>query len=82
MDINALVNDEEFTAKLQGAKNLEEVTEILKSCGINVTADDLKTAYTQTQEKELDEDALDTVAGGRLTIIWPIIPWIPRWLFW
>ena len=52
--LQELENDQEFAAKMEAAKNPQEVMAIMKEYGIAVPA----------ENGELDEDALDTVAGG------------------
>ncbi len=87
VDIEALVNDEEFKAKIQTAENLDEVADLLISCGIEVTADDLKAALAQLKTGELDENTLDNVAGGKwsfgalIAVLMSLSggPAMPRW---
>ncbi len=84
MDIEKLLQNEEFKAQLSAAKSLAEVVEILKSKGIETNEKELEEAYAQSQNGELGEGALEGVAGGRIFIpnpIFPIIPWIP-WFRW
>ena len=88
MDIEKLLQDEEFKAQLGAAKSLTEVVEILKAKGIETTEKELEEAYAQTQNQdgELGESALENVAGGRFSWlpILPILPLIPGpiWPIW
>ena len=52
--LQELENNEEFNAKMEAAKNPQEVMMIMKEYGIEVP----------TENGELDESALDAVAGG------------------
>ena len=65
MDIEELVNDKEFTSKLENAKDLAEIAALFQAQGFEVTEEQLK-AGLMAEDGELDETALDSVAGGGL----------------
>ena len=56
----------EMIEKAKAAKSAEELLEIAKANGIELTADEAATYFAQLnpQSGELDDDALDGVAGG------------------
>ena len=56
----------EMIEKAKAAKNAEELLEIAKAAGIEMTEDDAKTYFAQLNPKsgELSDDDLDNVAGG------------------
>lgn len=54
---------EELKAKLETVSSVEEAVEILKENGIEITAAEIEAAMNEP-EGELDETALDDVAGG------------------
>ena len=54
---------ETLKAKLAEAETLEDVAKICAEEGFDVTLDDLRAAETSHRD-ELDENALDNVAGG------------------
>jgi predicted ribosomally synthesized peptide with nif11-like leader len=58
--------NEEMIEKAKAAKSAEELLEIVKANGIELTADEAATYFAQLNPKsgELDDDALDCVAGG------------------
>lgn len=64
MKLEELMQDEEFTAKLEKAKDLDEVLAMLKEQGIELSKENLETAVRQLDESELDESSLEAVAGG------------------
>ena len=61
MNLNA-----EMIEKAKAAKTAEELYEIAKANGVEMTADEAKSYFAQLNPKsgELDDDDLDTVAGG------------------
>ena len=52
--------------KAKAAKNAEELLELAKANGMEITADEAKTYFAQLNPKsgELDDNDLDNVAGG------------------
>ena len=56
----------EMIEKAKTAKNAEELLEIAKANGVEMTADEAATYFAQLNPKsgELDDDDLDAVAGG------------------
>ena len=56
----------EMIEKAKSAKSAEELFEIAKAGGVEMTADEAATYFAQLNPKsgELDDDALDGVAGG------------------
>jgi predicted ribosomally synthesized peptide with nif11-like leader len=56
----------EMIEKAKAAKSAEELLEVAKANGIELTADEAATYFAQLNPKsgELDDDALDGVAGG------------------
>ena len=56
----------EMIEKAKAAKSAEELLEVAKAGGVELTADEAATYFAQLNPKsgELDDDALDGVAGG------------------
>ena len=56
----------EMIEKAKVAKSAEELLELAKANGVEMTADEAKTYFAQLNPKsgELDDDDLDAVAGG------------------
>ena len=56
----------EMIEKAKAAKSAEELLEVAKAGGVELTADEAATYFAQLnpQSGELDDDALDGVAGG------------------
>ena len=56
----------EMIEKAKAAKSAEELLELAKANGVEMTADEAKTYFAQLNPKsgELDDDDLDAVAGG------------------
>ena len=56
----------EMIEKAKAAKSAEELLEVAKAGGIEMTADEAATYFAQLNPKsgELDDDDLDAVAGG------------------
>lgn len=79
MDIEKLLQNEEFKAQLENAKDFKEAAEIYNAYGIDVTEEELKEIIARNESGELGEEALEDVAGG--TVLWG--PWrplpFPRW---
>lgn len=63
MDYEKLMQDEAFVKRVSGAADFGEVSKILREYGVEATEEDLKAAAAGGQA-ELDEAALDNVAGG------------------
>lgn len=61
--IEGLSQDETFMEQLEQAASNEEVCELFKSKGLEVTVEDVEEAKNA---KELDESDLDNVSGGFL----------------
>ena len=60
-----LMNNKDFTDALSKCTTPEETSEFLETYGISITAEELVKAAEMIGEKEeLDEAALDNVAGG------------------
>ena len=74
MSVEELMRNEAFLAKLSDAANMAEVQEIFAKEGVAVTEDQLL-KYTLPEGGELDEDALEGVAGGSV-IFSPFINWL------
>ena len=67
MNIEHLMNNEEFKAKLSAAENTAEMAEVFASYGVEVSEEELKEAMAPVaagEGGELSEDALDMVSGG------------------
>ena len=75
MDLETLMQNEEFNARMEACKTVEEAAEIMREYGLEVTAEQLKAAMAAQSNGELGEEALENVAGG---IIRPWLPWFPR----
>ena len=56
----------EMIEKAKGAKSAEELLELAKANGVEMTEDEAKTYFAQLSPKcgELDDDELDEVSGG------------------
>ena len=88
MDPKQLLNDNAFKEQLANAKSYDEVIELFKAKGIEVTEEMLKAAEAESaSDGELNEAALEGVAGGAswkdwLKYLWPPRPRLPhggRW---
>ena len=57
----------EMIERAKAAKNAEELLELAKANGMEITADEAATYFAQLNPKsgELDDDDLDAVAGGK-----------------
>ncbi len=76
MTIDELLKDKEFADAVDAAESEEELIKVFRTKGIEL---DETTIHTlMTEEGELNEEALDNVAGGRLLMPNPIMPFIPR----
>lgn len=65
--LQELENDREFAAKMEEAKNPQDVMAIMKEYGIEMTA----------ENGEMSEDALDNIAGGGKLWDW-FMSWFDR----
>ena len=56
----------EMIEKAKKAKSAEELLDLAKACGVEMTADEAATYFAQLNPKsgELNDDDLDAVAGG------------------
>ena len=54
----------EMIEKAKVAKSADELLEIAKQSGVEMTAEEANECYTQITSCELDDDLLDGVAGG------------------
>ena len=65
--VQALMQNEEFKAKLANADSLDEMASYFQNEGIQVTGAELEAAYNCAKEDdELSEESLENVAGGGL----------------
>lgn len=82
-NLNPLENPE-LLAELKNAQSMEDAAAICQRYSIPVTAQELAAAQEEAEEEndEMNEAALDHVAGGRISIwrFWPPrFPWpLPR----
>lgn len=68
--VQKLMEDEQFKVKLANAQDLDEMAALFQSEGIQVTGSDLEAAAMMSQDdEELDEEKLESVAGGLAPII-------------
>lgn len=78
----ALYEDEEFTAKVAACQNVQQMAELFAQEGLPVTPEVLEAVLAKANEEgEMDEEDLDSVAGGIwLPFLFPFpIPFpIPR----
>jgi predicted ribosomally synthesized peptide with nif11-like leader len=61
----ALESDKLLEAKMRAAKSLDDVVSIAAQHGHAVTLEDLKTTAANLKERELSDDELDGVSGGK-----------------
>ena len=54
--------------KLKEAKSAEELVEIAKANGAEITTEDAQKLFSQISGSELSEDDLEKIAGGRFHI--------------
>ena len=87
--LDELMRNEAVAEKLENAKSVQEAVELLRAEGIAITDEQMKMAEALAQGDELDEAALESVAGG---FIMPWNPWrnrgnnkknkkLPWWVF-
>ncbi len=76
MDLETLMQNEEFNSRMEACGTVEEAAEIMRQYGLEVTAEQLRAALAAAKEGELDENNLEDVAGGvyRPFMPTPIIP--------
>ena len=63
MKIEELLENKDFQSEILNSQSLDEVVEILRSRGIDITENQLRAYFSE--EGELSEVELDNVAGGR-----------------
>lgn len=75
VNLENVINNETFKAKIESASDLTEVVNILAEYGIETTVEELTEAMPKGEMSEAD---LDTVAGGivRLNPFY----WISKWI--
>lgn len=61
--IEEMMRDDAFVTQIENAKDLTEVAALFRTQGVEVTKEQLEALLT-SEEGELDETALDNVAGG------------------
>ena len=69
--LQAVLADEEFSDALLAMQTPEEVQAALKEKGVELTIEQIKsiaTAINNANKEELDEEALEDVAGGAFAI--------------
>ena len=71
-----LLQNEEIAEKLENASSVTEVAELLRAQGLAITEEQTKKAEALAQKDELDEELLESVAGG---FIMPWDPWRIRY---
>ena len=74
--LKKLLEDPSFQEALSKTTSAEEASALLAQHGIQITPDELLAAPTPP-EGELDENALDGVAGGLFIGWFPRLPWWP-----
>ena len=72
MELETLMQNEEFSARMESCGTVEEAAAILREYGLEVTTDELLAVLSAETGDELDESDLEQVAGGI------IMPWRPR----
>lgn len=76
--LQELQNDMEMKELIEKAQSLEDVVEIFKSRGVEVTVNDLEKSLKDEGADELEESQLEDVSGGiLLPLLWPRWPRIP-----
>lgn len=61
----ALESDRSLEAKMRAAKNLDDVVSIAAQHGHTVTVEDLRTSAARVEQRELADDELESVSGGK-----------------
>ena len=59
-------NIKETAEKLEAAESVEEIAEILRAGGCDISAEELEASLTGSVEGELSEEELENAAGGNL----------------
>ena len=54
----------ELEEKIKGAETLEDLVKVCAEAGVEVTKEQLEAELAKMESDELDENALDDVAGG------------------
>ena len=68
--VESMVSNKEFMARAAQVQSTQEIVDLLAEYGVNVTEEQLIEAVEAAEAEfgesmELDEEALETVAGGR-----------------
>ena len=58
----------EILEKLKAAKSVEELVEIAKANGAEITEQDAQKLFSQISDDELSDEDLEEIAGGRFHI--------------
>ena len=58
----------EILKKLKAAKSVEELVEIAKANGAEITEQDAQKLFSQISDDELSDEDLEKIAGGRFHI--------------
>lgn len=64
MEIEKLFSDDEFKESVIKAESIDDLAGILKERGIDFDESELVSVFSDNTEGELNEDALEGVAGG------------------
>ena len=62
------MENKEIFAKLKAAKSAEELVEIAKANGAEITAENAQKLFSQISGGELSDEDLEKIAGGRFHI--------------
>ena len=62
------MENNEIFAKLKEAKSAEELVEIAKANGAEITAENAQKLFSQISGGELSDEDLEKIAGGRFHI--------------
>jgi len=65
--IAVLESDQKFKAALEKEFTFEGIISVFGEYGVKITEDDLERIFTYSADGDLDEEALDKVAGGSLS---------------
>ena len=58
------MENKEIFAKLKEAKSAEELVEIAKANGAEITAEDAQTLFSQISGGEISDEELEEISGG------------------
>ena len=73
MELDKLMQDQEFRVAIEKASSLDEIAEILQVKGIEVTSREIENAFC-AEPGEMSETELETVSGGGLySRVWSLI---------